>query len=324
MRKIIVLTLSFMLVPLFLVGCGSGDETSTSSSPPVSTTTPPNFKVAFIGDQALGSNSRAVLQLIKDEGADMVLHSGDFDYEDNPDKWDQQINDVLGSNFPYFGLIGNHDVRAWSRYQEKLQNRLDRINGASCKGDLGVKSACTYRGLFFILSGSGTMGSGHESYIRDQLANDSSTWRICSWHKDQRLMQVGEKQDEVGWGPYEECRKGGAIIATAHNHSYARTHLIDNFETQSIASTSNTLRIEKGKTFVFVSGLGGRNIKDQDDELAAKDWWAAVYTARQGANFGALFCTFNENGVENKAHCYCKDIDGKIPDQFDILSDSRK
>ena len=172
-----------------------------------------------------------------------------------------------------------------------------------------------------ILSGAGTKGSGHTSYIRDQLANDSSTWRICAWHKDQRLMQVGAKQDEVGWGPYEECRKGGAIIATAHNHSYARTRLMDNFETQSIASTSNTLRIEKGKTFVFVSGFGGRNIKDQDDDLAAKDWWAAVYTARQGANFGALFCTFNETGVENKAHCYFKDIDGKIPDQFDVISD---
>ena len=33
---------------------------------------PPNFKVAFIGDQGLGANSVAVLQLIRDEGADMV------------------------------------------------------------------------------------------------------------------------------------------------------------------------------------------------------------------------------------------------------------
>lgn len=112
MRKIIVLTLSFVLVPLFLlVGCGSGEETSTSSSPSVSRTTPPNFKVAFIGDQALGKNSKAVLQLIKEEGTDMVIHSGDFDYKNNPDKWDQQINDVLGPNFPYLGLIGNHEVR---------------------------------------------------------------------------------------------------------------------------------------------------------------------------------------------------------------------
>jgi len=136
-------------------------------------------------------------------------------------------------------------------------------------------------------------------------------------------MQVGDKEDEVGWGPYEECRKGGAIIATAHNHSYARTHLMGDFESQRVASTSNTLRIEKGKTLAFVSGLGGNGMDDQNDELAANDWWAAVYTPEQGADYGALFCVFNYNGVENKAHCYFKDINGRIPDEFDIESDVR-
>jgi len=319
MRKVKLLTLFIRLVPLFLFSCGSSDRGS-DSSPLVKTDTPPNFKVAFIGDQALTENSKAVLRLIKEEKADMVLHLGDFDYASNPDKWDKQINNVLGPNFPYLGLIGNHEVRAWSRYQEKLQNRLDKIDGASCRGDLGVKSACIYKGLFFILSGVGTMGSGHTAYIRDQLASNNSTWRICSWHKNQRLMQVDNRPDEVGWGAYEECRKGGAIIATAHSHSYSRTQLMDNFETQSVASTSNTLRIEKGKTFAFVSGLGGRNFDVQNDELAANNWWAAVSTPDQGANFGALFCIFNVNGAENKAHCYFKDIDGRMADEFDVES----
>lgn len=133
-------------------------------------------------------------------------------------------------------------------------------------------------------------------------------------------MQVGSKPDRVGWGPYEECRKGGAIIATAHDHAYARTHLMDDFETQKIASTSNMLTMEKGKSFAFVSGLGGRNFHEENDTLAVNDWWAAVYTPKEGANFGALFCIFNDGGAENKAHCYFKDIDGKIPDQFDVIS----
>jgi hypothetical protein len=273
---------------------------------------PLDFKVAFIGDMGLNGDSRAVLQMIKDEGTDMVLHQGDFDYRDDPDRWDQMINDILGPNFPYFASIGNHDLKAWSGYQGKLRARLNKIDGAACTGDLGVKSACTYGGLFFILSGAGTMGSGHDAYIRDQLANDNSSWRICSWHKTQRLMQGGGKKDEVGWGAYEECRKGGAIIATGHEHSYSRTHLMSNFKTQSIAST--TLRIEKGKTFAFVSGLGGKSIRGQN-EIANKEWWAAVYTSEQGANYGALFCMFNEN----KTHCYFRDIDGKIPDEFDII-----
>ena len=67
-----------------------------------------------------------------------------------------------------------------------------------------------------------------------------------------------------------------------------------NFETQSIASSSDTLEIETGKTFAFVSDLEGYLIRDQVDELAANPWWVAVYTYKQGANFGALFCAFKE------------------------------
>ncbi len=196
--------------------------------------------------------------------------------------------------------------------------RLNRIDEAFCSGEVGIRSTCLYRGLFFVLSGAGTMGSNHVSYIREQLANAGSTWKICSWHRVQRLMQVGRKNSTVGWGPYEECRKAGAIIATAHSHSYSRTHLMESFLTQAVASTSNVLQIENGKTFAFVSGLGGRSIRRQNDDLAAKDWWAAVYTATQRADYGALFCTFNERGVADRAHCYFKDVRGRIADEFDV------
>ena len=294
--------------------------------------TPPNFKVAFIGDQGLGSNALAVLRLIRDEGADMVLHQGDLAYANDPDAWDSQISSVLGSDFPYFASIGNHDCVGssgcsgpgrWLGFQSKLQDRLSKIEGARCSGDLGVKSACSYKGLFFILSGVGTLGTGHEPYITDQLAGDTSIWRICSWHKNQRLMQTGGKQDEIGWGVYEACRQGGAIIATGHEHSYSRTHLMDDLGTQSVASTLNTLKLENGRTFVIVSGLGGRSVRGQDDELAAKPWWGSVYNSTQGAESGALFCAFNAGGVETRAHCYFKDVGGVIADAFLLVMSAR-
>src|SRR2546426_11305871 len=60
-------------------------------------------------------------------------------------------------------------------------------------------------------------------YIRAQLSDDDHVWKICSWHKDQNAMQVGGKGDEMGWKVYETCKDLGAIIATAHEHSYHRT-----------------------------------------------------------------------------------------------------
>jgi PKD repeat protein len=283
------------------------------------------LKVAFIGDLDNGSAAVAVLNLIQSEGTDMVLHQGDFDYSDDPANWDAMITGVLGASFPYFASPGNHDDAAWDGpggYQDMLLTRLAAIPEASCSGDLGVQSACTFKGLFFILSGAGTIpnaedNASHIAYITEQLAQTNAPMRICSWHKVQKLMQVGNKSDEVGWGPYEACREGGAIVATAHEHSYSRTHLLDNFTTQSVVDTSNTLTIEKGKTFAFVSGLGGKSIRDQNRD---GPWWASIYTSTQGANYGALFCTFFVDGDPTRASCYFKDIDGFVPDQFEIVS----
>lgn len=260
----------------------------------------------------------------------MVLHQGDLGYTSDVASWEQQIDDILGPNFPYFASVGNHDCQqglpgcngpgVWPDYQANLIARLGRIDGAVCTGEYGVNAACTFKGIFFLLSGIGTQGTGHEGFIQSSLGAATEAWRICSWHKNQRLMQVGAKTDEVGWAAYEICRAGGAIIATAHAHKYSRTHLMSDFESQIIASTSNTLAIGPGESFAFVSGIGGSDIRAQNAELAANPWWASVYTSTQGADFGALFCAFNVSGVANQAHCYFKDIGGTIVDQFDVVS----
>ena len=299
-------------------------------------TPPANFKIAFIGDQGTGPNAAAVLNLIKAEGARAVMHSGDLDYTDNPALWDSQINSILGANFPYFVSIGNHDELAWSGpngYQHYLENRFNRL-GISWEGQLGVRSKFYYNGIFLVLTAPGiTSGfddGGSALYIRDQLAADKSVWSICSWHKDQRLMQVGTKPDETGWAVYDEAREGGAIIATAHEHSYSRTHLLSSMVNQTVASTSNTLNLTKGNSFAFVSGLGGQSVRTQS---LTGNWWASIYAStclpgdqvcRPNATHGALFGVFNVDGQANKAAFYFKDINGAIVDSFVVISEVEK
>ena len=55
------------------------------------TSTNPDFKVAIIGDTGAGSNFQSVLDLIKIEGAQFVIHSGDFDYNEGVSKWTGMI-----------------------------------------------------------------------------------------------------------------------------------------------------------------------------------------------------------------------------------------
>ncbi len=137
-----------------------------------------------------------------------------------------------------FGEVGNHDNGNWSTYQTLLEDRLALVSGASCTGDYGVEAACSYQGIFFILSGIGTRVStpkddpAHLGYLASELAADDSIWSICAWHKNQIAMQVGFKLDEVGWGACETCRQESAIIATAHEHSYSRTKTLLSMENQ--------------------------------------------------------------------------------------------
>ena len=332
-----------------LAACGLllGPGVSLAQSNP----TPANFKIAFIGDQGNPQTdaSRQVLELIAAEGADAVVHSGDFDYVGNPAAWDALISEVLGENFPYFASVGNHDA-AWfygvGGYQELLEARMNRL-GVTWSGDLGVASVHEYQGILFVMTAPGIfpVGSGnavHAPFIRKKLSASDAIWRISSWHKNMTTMQLGIKRDETGWGVYEKSRRGGAIIATGHEHSYSRTHLLGHFETKTCvhapncASPNNTLVLEaddprtandEGASFAFVSGLGGRSVRRQF-QLPTAPWWGSAYTLDQGATFGALFGEFNSEGDFRRANFYFMDIgpdgivssDDRVIDHFIVWS----
>jgi hypothetical protein len=281
---------------------------------------PPGFKVAFLGDQGMGAISESVLKLVKSEGAHLLVHLGDFDYQNNPQGWEDQTNRILGADFPQIAVVGNHDLPSWygpKGYAKLVADRLKRM-GVEVDGVAGERCSFRYQGIFFVITSPGLIGTGHAQFIRDRLAADSTPWRISAWHVNQRLMQVGGKPDEAGWGVYEESRRGGAIIATAHEHSYSRTHLLNNMITREVASTGDSLELRKGRTFAFVSGLGGGEVRAQ---YITGSWWAKAYTATQGATAGAMFATFNVDGNPLKARFEFKAINGAVPDRFDVYSD---
>lgn len=300
-------------------------------------TTPQNFKVAFIADTTIDADADAVLNLIKNEGAQAVIHPGDLDYADNPQAFEDNINAVLGENFPYFVSAGNHDNDIWNGaggYSSFFEARMNRL-GIPWSGDYGVLSSFTYQGIFFVATAPTEFGTTPEmagNYIKDELSANNATWSISFWHKNQRLMQLGGKPDEAGWDVYEESRKGGAIMATGHEHSYSRTHEMSNFETQTVSTTSNTVNLvtdntattgtDEGRSFAFVSGLGGNNVRSANPGLADSPWWANVYHSGNGGQFGALFAEFNYNGDATLARFYFKNIDGEVRDVFFVRSNN--
>jgi hypothetical protein len=316
-------------------GVPDGDVVTTDA-PPSTGATIPNLKVAFVGDQGANTNTTNVLKLIKAEGAQFVIILGDFDYSSDPDKWDAQLTTGLGADFPVFAAAGNHDMDAWPDYQKKLTARLAKITGAKCTGDYGVKATCNYLGLFFILSGVGTTGTGHETFIKDSLVADKSIWRVCAWHKNQQDMQLGDKGDEVGWTAYQHCQNNGALIMTGHEHSYERTKNLNALGNRAMGHGAfgdlAKLVVKSGApgaTFVTVSGLGGVGIRDYDASRHADDtWWASWYAINghlkngvkmtTASGYAATFVTFNVDGDPKKARGYAKNVAGVELDSYEI------
>ena len=275
-------------------------------------------KIAFIGDTGAGSNFQNVLNLIKREGAELTIVAGDTSYSSSKDdNWDSMVQSTLGSSDPAIVAAGNHDYddSNFSDVRSFGEARLNRATNVACTGSYAEKMTCQYKNVHIVLSAIGASGSrsSHESYIANSL-NDApeGSWRICAWHKNQRDMQVGGKSDEVGWTAYETCRQQGAIISTGHEHSYSRTHLLSDMSEKTIASTASTFTVTEGRTFAFVSGLGGIGIRDQE---RGGDWWSKIYTSTQGARYGAMFGTF----YEDRADFYFKNIDGQVIDQFTVM-----
>lgn len=274
----------------------------------------PMVRVALIGDQGLGLRAQTVLDLIREASADFVVILGDFDYIDQPPAWLAQLQ-RLGRAVPWFALIGNHDRKQWSGYSRLIAAQQRTVEGARCSGTPGSQARCEYRGVEFILSGLGTIGDlpGHETFIRNSLNQLKSHWKLCLWHKTQHDMQVGEKEDEVGWDPYRACEASGAIVVTGHEHSYARTRTLtaigDKGHGHGAIGPLNQLSVGPGRTFVAVSGLGGVETRLFSASHVSDTWWGAYFTAnRQSANgivteenheldgAGALFLDFGVDG----------------------------
>jgi len=278
-----------------------------------------DLSVAFLGDQGAGSNARDVLELVASKEIDLLVLLGDFGYaEGAATSWIQNMEDLIPSDVAVIGVVGNHENFQWPIYRDWLVERAALSPDLSCTGNLGVKAHCTFRGLSIVQVAPGIIGvpgvlsdDGYPEFIEQSLADDPNRWRVCSWHMNQRAMQIGGKGDAAGWGVYEACREAGGIVATAHEHSYSRTWLMDDFESQSVVNRENELEIGPGQSFAFVSGLGGNSVRPQ---IIDGDWWAAKWSSTQGATHGALFCQFGTS----EAECHFEDLAGAEPDRFTL------
>lgn len=309
---IVLIPLAYFLITLTSGGFKKPAESTLDTAVPT--------KIAFVGDQGLTDDSKKVLQLIKNEGVDLVVFLGDFDYTDRPNFWVAQNKKYLGDT-EYVAIMGNHDEKTWTLYKKIITDQYNQNKKVLCTGDVGEQESCVINNIKIVGTAPGITSADHAGFIQKEFSinpkspNDSVNWNICIWHKNQTAMQTGDKTDEAGWQVYEACKDAGAMIVTGHEHAYSRTHLLSNIMKQVVIDTDNDYEIKPGQSIVVVSGLGGHSIREQK---LFNPWWAKVYSQTQGAVSGALFCDYNT--LPKQAKCYFKNINNEIIDTFTLHS----
>ena len=278
-------------------------------------------KIAWFGDQGANDKSLKVLQMISNWNPDGIVHLGDFDYKNDPNAFISLLNRTV-KGIPYISAIGNHDIEKFQGeggYQHQLVSWMNQTN-TNCTGSYGVNMMCNIKGVDIVLSGVGTFEDDHEAFIDSALTRSTAPWKICGWHKLQNAFQTGSHIDEVGYGVYETCKGHGAIIMTAHCHSYARSKVMTSFEDQEIGNNAtDVMHIGVGQTFTSVVGLGGKSIDPYSNNNQNKPYWAKTIAKQDTmVNYGALLCEF----ALNAAHCQFKDINENTLDDYTIIQDA--
>ncbi len=299
-------------------------STATSTSAPSNSPTAPpntggisaqpNTKIAYIGDTGDGNNFQTVLNLIKQEGAQAVMHSGDLSYTSSATTFIGKINATLGANYPYFMGQGNHDTGSWSQYVPRIPSQYV-VAGTPSSGNYAVN----FQGVYIAI-GKDKISTPSTFSSDLKLAQVQNIWKVCSFHEVHRAMHTGYKNTEIPYSIYDECRTYGAMTTNGHAHTYSRTKTLLSASGQQVDPswpTSTTLRIARGAFFDLHSGTGGRDpgswerCKKSTDTSDVAGGSCNIFAEKNGAvitrtgnPYGAAFVTYNVGGDPHKATGY--------------------
>ena len=103
----------------------------------------------------LYSRARDVIRGLKDNGAELIVHAGDLDYESAPKMWRLFVDETIrNQGMDYVASKGNHDHDGWDGVKwlwsgsEGYRAQLDPIKPYGCEGTYGEDMVCNYKGRY--------------------------------------------------------------------------------------------------------------------------------------------------------------------------------
>ncbi|ORX84496.1 Metallo-dependent phosphatase [Anaeromyces robustus] len=302
------------------------------------------FTLAVIGDSGSENSAKEVMKLSK---FDILLHLGDFDYKCMPNKY---FDEVLTSQrkFQFMGVLGNHDAKGEckdeiaNQFLKNVYNKMTDSKNKETRCEFSESKfmwSCVYKNMKIIGLTPGINGADKREeqlkFLKEHLSGSDKDWKICAWHFYDKYFHTGKYQyynniiSGEGESFYEYCKNHGAIIFSAHDHVYARTHVMSSFKDPTIDKYHDKTRdyiaqIRDGASINILNGTGGWEIYIEQGEQKDYPWWQKKYARgdydENAKRFGGLFCRFNVDGNNRKASCVFKRINSsnEVFDKFYI------
>jgi len=304
------------------------------------------FTMAIIGDSGAEKESKEVMKLTTYSA---LLHLGDYDYECTTNKY---FDNILDSNrsYQFMGILGNHEgvsecgKEKFEKYKSLIHGEMTSSKNSKVKCEFSSSKAmwvCLYKNVRIIGLSAEVNGADKRaeqlSFLKKHLNGATEDWKICSWHFYDKYYHTGkypgdsERSIISGSGEsfYDYCKGQGAIILSAHDHVYARTHVMSKFSSPVIDTydkngNGSIVQIRKGATLNILNGAGGYEMYiEQGKEKNYSHWQKKYAKGSNGENakkYGGLFCKFNEGGNPKKASCQFLRINSsdKVFDSFTI------
>lgn len=197
-----------------------------------------SLRFAVMGDTGSGSTAqRQVADMMINYRQifpfDFVLMMGDNLYgNESPRDFEKKFSDVykplLDAKVKFYAALGNHDLALQTNYESFNMNGKEYYRFKK-------------RNVAFFALNSNYMDQRQLKWLQDQLAMDTSEWKVCFFHhppyssakkhgSDQQLRKVIEPIF---------LRYGVNVVLTGHDHVYER------------------IKPQKG-IYYFVSGAGGQ------------------------------------------------------------------
>lgn len=316
------------------------------------------IKVALLGDTGAGRDFQAVLKVVKEERADIIMINGDLGYSATPAKWREALlKEIDPDTQLVIGSLGNHDFEHGRHedYVAIFQTFRSSKNSLStqCSGRERIQKerditaldeVCTFGNLTIIASGIGQIFTKDyfEERLREKLtARPAGNWALVGYHYTLAAMNPGIKTNESSFKFFDLIRQFGAIGAQAHTHSVMASCPIDS-EFKSNANPSchpdfgadlNERFVGPGTGIYIDSSLGGmparkrRRCQRPTDsgcthmvDLITKEGYTRAdgLTKNDFIGRGAVFMQFNVGGDPKQARAYFKSTDGREVFSFNI------